>query len=177
MQPNNPLSLLTPSLAPTKANAEMIGQKIAAACDDGDISTLDAVSRLHFFAKAVESAIELTKDAAKLELKKYPKEGATVNGVLIELVETGVKYDYSADAQWRGLNDLVKEANANLRAREAFLKGIKKAFDVVDKETGEVTTIYPPVRTSGDGPKVTIPKGDPVIVAEYDPTVNATIIS
>jgi len=167
-QPNNPLSLINPSLAPTKANAEYIGTHIGNVVAEGNADPIDTLVRLTAIKLAVDTAVDAVKPSAIAEAHKYGKDGARSMDAKVEVVEAGVKYDYSNDSVWRDLKEKIKE-------RETFLKGVKEAFEM--RVDDELVTIYPPIRTSTTTTKVTLAKGTPVIVAEYDPTVNATIIS
>lgn len=89
------------------------------------------------FLHKLEYLIKKTKAKISDSAINQIREGASHHGV-----EMKVKYkadnDYSNDAEWVRLDNLLKE-------REAFLKGVKKPFDTVD-EHGEVITIYPPIK-------------------------------
>lgn len=76
----------------------------------------------------------------------------------IKQQETGVKYDYSKcnDPQWERLNASAEAANKALKAREETLKTLTSPVDVLDPETGEVTTVKPPVRSGKTGLAVSI---------------------
>lgn len=76
----------------------------------------------------------------------------------IKQQETGVKYDYSKcnDPQWERLSAAAEAANKALKAREATLKTFTSPVDVLDPETGEVTTVKPPIRSGKTGLAVSI---------------------
>ncbi|MCR9066769.1 MAG: hypothetical protein NXI00_22555, partial [Cytophagales bacterium] len=67
------------------------------------------------------------------------------------------RYDYSG-CQDPELNDLTKELailTEKIKARESFLKGLKKPLTVIDEETGDISKIFPPVKLSTDVIKCT----------------------
>jgi|SRR5215211_3013273 len=98
------------------------------------------VERLTIISKIIELA-KKNKDFKKAvldELSKYPNNTyCSVNGTVIEEIETSVEYNYSVDKDWRYYKE-QEEYWAELRkTRESILK---KARDrvFVDEETGEV---------------------------------------
>ena len=52
---------------------------------------------------------------------------------------------------WERLDADFKTAKARKEEREKFLKTIKSKVTVVDDETGEVATIYEPVKSGQSG--------------------------
>ncbi len=52
-------------------------------------------------------------------------------------------YDYKKDAVWVDLKRKLTE-------RETFLKGLKEPITVLNEETGEITTAYPPNKKVSD---------------------------
>jgi len=106
--------------------------------------------------KAVEEFIEAIKkdkrfiDYVREELAKNGGKDS-VEGIALENVEAGTKYDYSNDPVWV---DLDKKK----RDRETFLKTIKDPLSIVNEETGEVYSITPPVKTSSSTYKITLQK-------------------
>jgi len=81
-------------------------------------------------------------DGAKKNIAPYAinqiKEGVSYHGVEMKVKCKG-DWDYSNDAEWVRLKNLLKD-------REEFLKGVKESFNQVNEETGEVVTIFPPIR-------------------------------
>ncbi len=99
-----------------------------------------------FFAKKLKELAEQVEEnlkgaaADELKLSKGEKRefmGATVNEQMV-----GVRYDYAStgDKQWI-------ELNAKLKDREKFLQGIKGSVILVDEGTGEVYTVFEPVKS------------------------------
>jgi len=86
-------------------------------------------------------------------------KGYEYSNAKIETRELGVKYSYvnCNDAELTKLELLFDVANKNLKERQEFLKGVPgKGIDVTDEETGEITTIYPPSKSSTTGTVITL---------------------
>jgi hypothetical protein len=109
--------------------------------------------------RAMEKAFEDIKNNIKTnintEADKYP--GVTFNYKGVELAKGDVhtSYDYAVcgDTVYERLKVDADTANAKLKERESFLKGIKSPLIVVDELTGEVVTIQPPLKKSTPGVK------------------------
>lgn len=88
-----------------------------------------------------------------------PKGGTYIkNGVELTPSELGVKYDFTrcGDAEWVDLNTQFENAKKAKADREKFLKGIKQKLTVVDEATGEVSTIYEPIKSGIMGYKTSV---------------------
>ena len=90
-----------------------------------------------FFHK-LESLIKQAKALVSDDAINQIKEGVSYHGVEMKVKCKG-DWDYSNDAEWVRLKNLLKD-------REEFLKGVKESFNQVNEETGEVVTIFPPIR-------------------------------
>jgi hypothetical protein len=111
---------------------------------------IDGIRQDKRFVEGVRSEVEL-----------YGKMLITNNSSKVELAETGTKYDYSNcnDAEYFSLLADLEKAKEMVKVRESFLKGVpSKGFEVTDTTTGEIVTIYPPVKTSTSSFKVTLNK-------------------
>lgn len=109
----------------------------------------------YIYAKKLEA---LGKDLAT-ELKPLAddqtiqKGGITLFNAIITQGEQGVKWDYTVtqDSEWLALDAEMKELKAKKDIREKFLQGVTKPLELVDTETGETYTIYPPVKSGSLG--------------------------
>lgn len=100
-------------------------------------------------------------EGVRSEIELHGKELKTKDNTKIELAETGTKYDYSGcnDTEYIKLLSDLEKAKEAVKDRETFLKGVPtKGFAVTDEDTGDITTIYPPVKTSTSSFKVTLSK-------------------
>lgn len=97
---------------------------------------------------------------AKEEIAKHGK-AAHLNGHTITTSEAGVEFDFSVcnDPVLDRLEAQFKKAEAELKERKEFLKKVPaKGIESLDSETGEVTIIYPPARSSKTVIKITLKK-------------------
>ena len=98
------------------------------------------------------------KDAVITEATKYGKRHERFNATL-DIRETGVRYDYSkcGDLELLSLYTQLDAINEQIKKREAFIKTIPiEGLEVLQSETGEIITIYPPSKTSTTTVAVTL---------------------
>lgn len=95
--------------------------------------------------------------ANKDYLDKLDK-GYSAHDVSVEQAATKTEYDFSVckDAEYDQLVKVFDAAKLALDERKKFLKGLKSKLTLVDEETGEVSTIYPPNKLQTEGLKLTI---------------------
>lgn len=112
----------------------------------------EAISAMDKFIEAVR------KDPRFLEAvrEKTGKSITLKSGTQIQSCETGVKYDYSLDAEWRELEKLVQPLRKKQQEREEFLKTIPAGKQLIDEDG--VITATGPSRTSTSSFKVTLVK-------------------
>lgn len=158
VKPINDSILLRDSESYTKERVNNIVQNTLDQLQIGTLSALDIKLRLKFFENIV-------KEFGKTSLDKFAREEAEkygakfdLKGAKIELAETGSKYDYSKcnDTVY---NDLITEQtilDGKVKDRETFLKAIKDKLTIVNEDSGEITEIYPPVKSSTSSIKVTL---------------------
>lgn len=117
---------------------------------------------LHTQIKMIEMALEKVKEgireAALNEASKQGLKTFDYNGVVVEIRETGVKYDYSAcgDVDWEQAKTSEAQFAQLRKDREAELKAMKGPHTMVNEQTGEVYRVSPPIRTSTTGLAVII---------------------
>jgi len=115
----------------------------------------------HLYIKSMEKSLEeiskQIKEDVMNEAYKYEKS-FDFHGARIEQTELGTKYNYEncGDVVWNGLNKQITELSEKRKEREAMLKTVKDSMTMVNEENGETWTIYPPIKTSTTGIKVTI---------------------
>lgn len=98
------------------------------------------------------------KDKVVMERELYPKqEKIRVLGAEVTVAEAGVRYDFSRcqDKEWSKLKEAAELANEALKLREDMLKTITKPLEnQLCPDSGEVYTIYPPLRKSTTAPRI-----------------------
>lgn len=148
---------------PTKETQQQYAASLIALVEEGEVSPLEMAVKV----KAVQDTFKqvsdskVLKDAVYNESLKYAKgEKMAYAGAVVTVREGGVKYDFSVcgDPEWEELDRQMTELKARIAEREQWLKGNTKPVTVLDEETGEVATIYPPARTSTTTYAVSFPK-------------------
>lgn len=130
----------------------IIAKQAIRAVVDGNTDPLTVWMNLQRFKVAIKyfESDNRVFDAVSKELSKYGESQRFGDCVLTER-EAGVQYDFSqcGDPYLKELYQQAEEIKANIKSRELFLKGIPPVgIEYVDERTGEVCTIYPPVKTS-----------------------------
>lgn len=106
-----------------------------------------------FLLEELEKGI---KDYVIKELEKEDNSESTILGTTMKIVETGVKYDYSASKPWAEQKSKVDEESKKLKDIEGLAKSLKGKMVMVDEETGETFEYFPPAKTSSTSIRVTI---------------------
>jgi len=144
----------------TKADRESWVSSIVSEIDNGEINPLS----IHTQVKCLEDMLkELTahpayKSAVLDEAGKYGKAFELYNAKF-SIREVGVKYDYSQCGDII-LNELTEQLDAlseKVKARQKFLQLVPaEGIDIVSDQTGEVSKIYPPSKSSTTSITVTL---------------------
>lgn len=130
-----------------------LAQRAIDAVINGDVDPI----KTYIAIRRMEKAIALFKDNDQVnaivrdELGKYGKDGAALGDCTVRAKEAGIKYDFSMcnDRQYSALLATEKAISADRKEREDFLKKLPASgFTVADEDTGEVHTIFPPVKSS-----------------------------
>ena len=143
-------------LPETKQQIETFAYSLEQGLNNGQIIASDLLR----FQKAMEKVFEKIKptliENALNEISQYEKN-TIIKGSEFSIVEAGVKYDYSNcnDLEYNMLNTQLEALKSTLKDRETFLKSIKQPLQMIDENSGEVYTIYPPKKTSSTTLKVT----------------------
>jgi len=127
---------------------------------DGEINPLEvaiSLKGMEAFTKSLRSD-PLIQDATLEELERYGGKLIHFAGAKFSIREVGVSYDYTEcqDPTWDFLNEQMDKLKEKMEEREKFLKSLRKSETMVNDETGEVYTIYPPVKKSKTGYAVSL---------------------
>lgn len=144
----------------TKEQRSQLVREIMDEVLNGRINPLE----LHLRLKSAEEVIkQLTgmEPYKAILLDEAEKHGKSFNyqTAKIDIREVGVKYDYSVcgDSELAALYDKQKSIDAQIKAFETYHKGLPSAgVQVVNPETGEVETHYPPAKSSTTSVAVTL---------------------
>lgn len=153
MTPNSVLAL-APS---TKEQITTFAKQIIESVESGNENALNVHAQIIALEKALAAVKDAIRESVLSEAEKHNQKSFSFNGFKIEIKELGVKYDYSMcnDPVMNLLISSIEEYKERQKERSAFLKAIKNKETIVDTDTGEVITIYPPIKTSTTGITVT----------------------
>ena len=151
-------ALSTIKLMPlSKTQIIEFAEQLKETLESGNVNPLE----LALYFKAIEETIKQVKDTlsplALNEAEKYGKS-FNYNGASVSIKELGTTYDFSQcnDAQWNDYDEIIKVATELKKQRETFLKSLTDAMTIVNDVTGEIETIYPPIKKSTTGITITI---------------------
>lgn len=108
---------------PTKADITAKVQEIVSEVREGNASALRTYGQLNAIKKACEAAMTEVLESAINEREQWGKE-SRIFGVNFDIVEGGVKYDYSADKDWSDLQEQIDALKLEQKGRETILKGV-----------------------------------------------------
>lgn len=111
------------------------------------------IAKFQHFLKEVEKKV---KDQAIIDLQKYEGGKSNSHGVEFSIMESGIKYDYSANKVWNDLQYKIDHLRAEQEDIESFCKSLKSTTVTVDPETGESFEWFPPAKSSTTTLKKTI---------------------
>lgn len=104
--------------------------------------------------------IDKMKDSLKPyvvnEVSKYENSQLDQFNCEFKVIETGVKYDFSESEAWRKQKQRVDEEVNKLKNIESFIKTLKSPASIVDEETGEILSYYPPTKTCSETVRTSI---------------------
>ena len=139
-----------------KQISELADQSVSNVLQEGNVfQVAEALAAMEEFVKNVrkdERFVEFLRE----ELIKHRGRLTTNSGARVEICEAGVSYDYSANGEWRELDEQIKILFEQRKAVEEKLRKVVPGRMAVDPETGEV--IEGPVKTSKSTYRITLSK-------------------
>ena len=159
MENNESINLST--IVALKGNQHIIAQSFIDKVNNGEETAISMAAKAKFITDTFKEVSEAIKPTVIEEVGKYGKDGATaLGGYSVTVKEMGVKYDYSncGHPQYNRLVSEIIELEKTKKQFEEFLKAVKGHVEVVDEETGEMVTVYPPIKTSTTTPVFTYKK-------------------
>lgn len=122
----------------TKGTAKELTRRLVQNVMEGWNDPLDILVKLTWFETAVADALKEIRAAAVDEAAKYGASAFDFGGATLQVCETGVKYDYSHDKEWRELNEqmaAMKLEQKQLEERLRFCGGVPKTSTTSVKVT------------------------------------------
>jgi hypothetical protein len=141
--------------ADKQALSEMVSSYLKELAFNGGepLNDLALCRKYMFLLEELEKGI---KEYVIKELEKQDNSEAVILGTNMKVVETGVKYDYSASKPWAEQKFKLDDESKKLKDIEALAKSLKGKMVMVDEATGETFEYFPPAKTSSTSIRVTI---------------------
>lgn len=142
----------------SKADIEDFSNKILDVLESGTQNPLDILLRFKAFERVFEKIKPKLTELSLIEASKYKEKVIEYDGAELSVSEAGVSYSYEdcGDSRWESLNQQLTSIKADIKKREDFLKNIVGHETVVNEDTAEIQTIFPPIKKSTTTIKVTI---------------------
>lgn len=143
--------------AETQTQIDVFSDQIIESVKQGEASPLEVLKFFKAFERVAERVKKEIHENAMNEADKYSEKSFMIHGVKFEKAELGTKYDYSAcgDPVWNELTEQSEALSKRIKKREEWLKTMGGHENIVTGD-GEVVTIYPPIKKSTSGLKITI---------------------
>ena len=141
---------------------QMLANDIILPVIEGEVNPIDAFVK----AKALQEALKIVTDDDRVrdlvitEVEKYGNK-TEYNSASLQVKEVGVKYDYTScnDQIYTDLLYMLNDIKEQIKIREKFLSKIpSEGTTIVYEQTGEVRTIYPPIKQGSQGITITFKK-------------------
>lgn len=149
-------ALSTMSIMPTtKDQIVSFANKLKAEIESGEVNTLDVIKMQKSIEKMFDSIKGTITEYARAEAEKHGKS-FQFKGAKIDLVEVGVKYDFTecGHLDYNELCETIEKLNEQKKNFEAMIKTFKEPQNLISIN-GEAMTVYPPKKTSTSSIKVT----------------------
>jgi hypothetical protein len=145
----------------SKSLVKTMSENLINEANEGNIDVLSALAHLEFMSQVIDAAKDELRKQAVDEIEKYgmeAKSGVVKYGVTFKQKEAGVRYNFDNTDSWKALKSKEDEQAAIRKDLEDQLKSLKQKITVLDEETGELTDLYPPVKTSKTTIEITLAK-------------------
>jgi len=156
------MNLIPSDLIASKDLQKDIAQRIIESVKEGEQSALQIAGKIKFITDSLEEASKEIKPLVIEEAQKYDRNESLIvlGGYLVEVKEMGIKYDYSQCNHPRltEIDQELAKLSEEKKSIEATLKSLKASMTLVDEGTGEVITVYPPLKKSTTTPVFTFKK-------------------
>jgi len=153
--PDTPMSVLE-LFSTSKESNKLFAGKAVLAVKEGKADPL----RLHVLCKSIEDVTTMIKEGIKAnvtrEAEKYGDKPFMFSGAECHLTAVKTEYDYEAcgDPELVNLELQMKELKMKLDQRKEWLKTMGGPQDI--RIGDELVTIYPPIKKTTTGVKVSI---------------------
>jgi len=125
--------------------------------EKGNVNALDLKLTLKAFEAVITECKKVVDELALNEALKFSARSFDHSGAKVEICELGTSYDFSECGYSYYSEICEQEARVKLLKKDAedFLKLAKPGTVIMNKETGELENVNPPVKKSSTGLKIT----------------------
>lgn len=160
MESNNSLVAFVSSTNLTKEAQSSLANNLVAQALNGSVDCVAAFIQMKAIAEVCEQFLKNSDvcNAVSTAVAVRGKDANFGGGKLG--VSNTTRYDYasSGDPQYLALVKEKESIASKIKAREMYLKAITEQQDILDRETGEITSILPPTRNVTQSLRVTFDK-------------------
>lgn len=144
-------------LPTTREQVQSFSDQLVFGLQAGDIEPLQFKIFLKGLEKVMENIKPVLDEMARSEAEKHGKS-FEIMGAKVELREAGTRYDYSSCGypKWERSAAELKAKQEEVKGHEKFLQSLKGSMTIADEDTGEIITIYPPVKKSTSTIQITL---------------------
>ena len=144
----------------TKLQRATFTSQIINAVNNGEIKPENLHLQMKCMAEIIKTITE-NEDYKKAVLEAFQKYGKSFEfmGNKVSISEVGTKYNYdnTMDSEIIDLLKKQDELKTKIKDRAEFLKALPaKGQIIVNELTGEMVTIYPPLKSSTTSPVITL---------------------
>jgi hypothetical protein len=136
-----------------QASMTTVSNSIIDMVNTGTLETWRAIA----LAKFLKDVAERVREAVMQDAIADIREPIIQEGVTVRVVEAGTRYCYDncGHPEYDRLTKKIKELQEKKSQIEAMLRALKSSMNIVDSDTGELVTVYPPSKKSTTTVEVT----------------------
>lgn len=142
----------------SRTGIDVFSDQIIQAVKEGEINPLQVRIWIKTMEEIIERVKKETSENQLREADKWSEQKFQYLGATIEKADVKTEYDYSVcgDIDYELFEVALNTAKESLEDRKKFLRSLKEPMDILDKDSGEVRTVRPPLKKSTAGLKVSI---------------------
>lgn len=160
MERNDSLVVFGGSVNLTKESQATLAESLVSQVISGSVDSVAAYLQIKAIAEVCDQFMKNPAicNAVQSAVAVRGKDAAFCGGKIGMSNTTRYDYASSGDPQYIALVKQKEEITNKINAREMYLKAITEQQDVFDRETGEVISIMPPVKSVSQSLRVTFDK-------------------
>lgn len=139
-------------LTPTKTNVLVVANEMTEPILNGEVDAVEFIVRCQFGINVLTESMKIAKQNA---LKSFTGN-RTVLGAKVEVIETGIDYNYSGNYEWKKLDDKIKKLIEKRKVIEEQIKTATKSNSMILQ--GDEIIASPVTKESTTSIKITLGK-------------------